>query len=69
MSSTGKALTYSLVSGNTEGTWSLESSTGNLKTGRRLDRETTPSYQLTVRATDDSNNVSLGLTVTLSGYL
>lgn len=62
MSSTNKVLVYTIVSGNGEGSWNLESNTGNLRTSRLLDRETTPNYQLTVRARDDSNNVSIVFT-------
>ncbi|XP_038055209.1 protein dachsous-like [Patiria miniata] len=45
-------LTYSIIDGNIDGLFVLDSITGQLSTTGPLDREVTPQYNLTVRATD-----------------
>jgi len=51
----GSTLTYSIVSGNTGAVFAIAGSTGaiTVATGMSLDHETTPSYSLVIRATDD----------------
>ena len=43
---------YSIVSGNENGTFEMNSKNGILSTIRSLDRETTPKYSLVIRASD-----------------
>ena len=55
---------YSIVAGNTDSDISITSNTGLLRVGRRLDRERTELYQLTIRYVDDV--ASVDATVSLS---
>ena len=50
--SPNSAITYSIQSGNTGGVFGLHTDTGVLSVTRTLDFESTPSYSLTVVATD-----------------
>ena len=53
--SPNSAITYSIQSGNTGGVFSLHTNIGVLSVTRTLDFESTPSYTLTVVATDGGN--------------
>ena len=46
------SLTYTIVSGNNNSMFTLDSSNGQLRVAAQLDRETTDFYNLTVRVTD-----------------
>ncbi|XP_076811022.1 protocadherin-16-like isoform X2 [Clavelina lepadiformis] len=46
-------ITYTITAGNEDADFSLNSTTGALRAIRSLDRETTPTYQLTVMARDN----------------
>ena len=67
----GQTLTYALTAGNTSGAFAINSSTGQLIVANTaaLDFETTPSFALTVQATDNgspvlsaSNTITVNLT-------
>ena len=45
-------LEYSILSGNTDGTFSIDRVTGVVTTAKSLDYETHPSFMLTIKATD-----------------
>ncbi len=51
----GQSLTFAITGGNTNGAFSIEPKTGRLRVNNAtaLDFESTPSFQLSVRATDD----------------
>ena len=49
-------LSYTIVAGNSEGHFTLESSTGILRTSEPLDRESIANYTLEVRVTDGEHN-------------
>ena len=48
----GGPLTYALTAGNTGGAFALDTTSGTLTVAAALDHATTPSYRLTVTATD-----------------
>jgi hypothetical protein len=61
------SVTYSISDGNTEGKFAIGSSTGTITVKNALDYETTPSYTLTVQATDNNGGTataSVAITVT-----
>ena len=60
----GTTLSYSITGGNAAGKFAINSSTGQLTVAGALNFETTPSYALTVRASDGS--LSDDATVTVS---
>src|SRR5690606_17373515 len=49
----GETLTYSITGGNTGGMFSIDPVTGAITTNFELDYETTPTYNLVIRVTDD----------------
>ena len=57
----GDTLSYSIESGNTEGVFAIDSSSGQITVVGTLDRETTPSYSLSVQVTEVSDGGTLGL--------
>jgi Ca2+-binding RTX toxin-like protein len=61
-------VTFSILSGNTDGKFAINAATGaiTLANGAVLDREATPSYTLTVRATDGTNNSDVAVTVNVT---
>ncbi|MFN9911863.1 MAG: cadherin repeat domain-containing protein, partial [Pirellulaceae bacterium] len=63
----GDTITYSIVSGNTNSTFSINSSTGHLTVGNSasLDFETSPTFNLVVRATD-SNGLTTDQSIAIS---
>ena len=61
----GDTLTYSLDSGTDAGSFSINSSSGQIRTAVVLDYETKNSYTVTVTATD-SGNLTDTITVTIS---
>ncbi|MDQ3331664.1 MAG: cadherin domain-containing protein, partial [Planctomycetota bacterium] len=48
----GLPVAYSIVAGNSSGLFAINSTTGVITTTAPLDRESTPSYTLTIRATE-----------------
>ena len=73
---TGDTVTYSITEGNKEGKFAIGGSTGEITVAGTLDYGTTPSYTLTVEASDGTNaaTVTVGITVsrqsvTLSGLV
>ncbi len=58
-------LTYTIESGNGDGKFSIDGSTGAITTAGALDHETTPSYALTVQA-DDGNGGTATATVNVT---
>ena len=61
---TGDTLTYSLK-GTDANSFGIDASTGQILTSAALDRETTPSYEVTVKA-DDGNGGTATIAVTVS---
>ncbi|XP_060602144.1 cadherin-23-like isoform X2 [Ruditapes philippinarum] len=51
-------VTYSITSGNTDGLFAVNPSTGDVTLVGALDRETTQTYTLTIKATDGGTNPS-----------
>ncbi len=52
---------YSIIAGNTGNAFAINASGAlTVATTAAIDRETTPSFTLTVNATDSANNISLG---------
>lgn len=65
----GQSLSYSIVSGNTNGAFAINAATGRITVANSaaLDFETTPGFALTVRVTDNGNPVlSSTATVTVN---
>lgn len=69
----GDVLSYSFISGNTNGAFAMNASTGKITVAKSLNYHTQDSYSLTVRVTDAGGlydqasvviNVTLGTTVT-----
>ena len=61
------SVTYSISDGNTEGKFAIGSSTGTITVNKALDYETTPSYTLTVQATDNNGGTATAsVTVTVT---
>ena len=48
----GDTLSYSIISGNTDDVFAIDSSSGQITVSGSLDHETTPSYSLTVQVSD-----------------
>ena len=48
----GARIEYRILAGNTGDAFTIELTTGRIRTAKRLDRETIPQYRLTVTATD-----------------
>lgn len=66
-SNPGDVLSYSITSGNAAGAFAINAATGEITTATALDYETTPSYSLTVTATDSgglSNTAIVSVAVT-----
>ncbi|MBC6411032.1 MAG: cadherin domain-containing protein [Ekhidna sp.] len=61
-----QTLTYSITSGNENGDFEIDGSTGQITVARSLDHETTSSYTLTVTATDDDADTPLTATATVT---
>ena len=55
---TGDIVSYSIQTGNSSGHFGIQSSTGRITVIRTLDYETTSSYTLTVRASDNRGGTS-----------
>lgn len=64
----GQAITYSITAGNTGGAFAIDSATGALTvaTSAALDFETTPSFTLTVQASDGTLTDTAALTINLN---
>ncbi len=65
----GQTLTYSIQAGDPNGAFAINASTGQITVanGSLLDYETTPSYSLTVRATDNASSPLFGeATITIN---
>ncbi len=64
----GETISYSITAGNGDGIFGINSSTGAITVvnNSKLDYETTPSYSLTVQATDGTNtdNATVSISVT-----
>jgi hypothetical protein len=54
----GNSLTFLITAGNTGDTFSIDKNTGVLTTNASLDRETIPTYNLTVTVTDNGGQSS-----------
>ena len=52
-------LTYSIIEGNANGDFQIDSSTGVIQTAKELDFETVPSYTLTILVSDNGSPLSL----------
>ncbi|WP_194976489.1 cadherin repeat domain-containing protein [Aquiflexum lacus] len=59
-------LTFSITAGNTDATFSLESTSGVLTLAKTLDDKSTSTYFLTVQVTDGSNNAEAIMTVNVT---
>ncbi|NWK55282.1 cadherin domain-containing protein [Verrucomicrobiaceae bacterium N1E253] len=65
----GDTLSYAITSGNTGGTFAIDSITGELTVASAMDYDTVPSYALTVTVSDNGNPIKMGtatITVDLS---
>ncbi len=64
----GQAITYSITAGNTGGAFAIDSATGAITVANTaaLDFETTPSFTLTVTASDGSLSDTAAITVNLN---
>ncbi len=65
----GQSITYSITAGNEDGKFSINSATGSITVAGTLDYEATPSYVLTVQATDNgtsSQNASAAITINIT---
>ena len=64
----GQAITYSITAGNTGGAFAINAATGaiTVATSAALDYETTPSFTLTITASDGTLSDTAALTVTLN---
>ena len=64
----GAALTYSITAGNTGGAFAINAATGaiTVATSAALDYETTPSFTLTVQASDGTLTDTAAITVNLN---
>ena len=62
----GDVLTYSIVSGNEAGHFSLNANTGTLFVASDIDFETTQSYTLTVRVSDGSLTASAAVEISVN---
>ena len=63
----GDTVRYSIAAGNTGSVFAIDASSGAITyTGSGEDRETTPSFTLTVRASDGTNNTDATVTVTVA---
>ena len=62
------SVVFSIVSGNTDGKFVIDAATGaiTLATNAVLDREATPSYTLSVRASDGTTNSDVDVTVNVT---
>ncbi|XP_035240204.1 protocadherin Fat 4 [Anguilla anguilla] len=56
---------YSILSGNVDNAFSVDSDTGVLRTVKILDREKISDYNLTIRATDTENDLNTGTAAVL----
>ena len=56
-------LTFSIIAGNSEGVFSIESTSGEILLTETLDFETTSSYSLTVQAADNESNATAIITI------
>jgi hypothetical protein len=62
-----QTLTYSITAGNTGGVFAIDPATGAITVVGAVDFETTPTYTLTVQATDNGNPVLSGqATITIN---
>lgn len=59
----GDSVSWSIVSGNTNGAFSINSASGEIRVAKRLELnfESNPSYSLTVRATDDNGGIDTAI--------
>ncbi|MEQ1848609.1 MAG: cadherin-like domain-containing protein, partial [Nitrospira sp.] len=64
----GEALTYSITAGNTGGAFAINAATGaiTVATSAALDFETTPSFTLTVQASDGTLTDTAAITINLN---
>ena len=62
----GDAVTYSITAGNDAGSFAVGASTGTITVAGTLNRETTPTYTLTVRASDGSNTSDVDVEITVT---
>ncbi len=61
----GDTLTYSIISGNEDGKFTIDGTTGEITVEGALDRETADTYTLTVEV-DDGNGETATVTVTIA---
>lgn len=59
-------LTFSIIAGNSEGVFSIESTSGEILLSETLDFETTSSYSLTVQAADNESNATAIITINVT---
>ncbi len=64
----GQAITYSITAGNTGGAFAIDGATGaiTVATSAALDFETTPSFTLTVQASDGTLSDTAAITINLN---
>ena len=62
----GDVLTFSIASGNTGNAFAINENTGAITVARKLDFETTPSYTLTISASDGSLSGMANFTVSVT---
>ncbi|KAJ8404732.1 hypothetical protein AAFF_G00335950 [Aldrovandia affinis] len=60
---------YSILRGDLDNTFTIDSDTGILRTVQSLDREKISDYNLTIQATDKENNLNTGTAVVLVAVL
>ncbi len=58
-------LTYTIASGDKDGQFAIGTATGAITVAAALDHETTPTYTLTVEASDGTNDVSVSVEITV----
>ena len=62
----GDSLTYSITAGNPGNAFAIGAQTGAITVAAALDHETTPSYELTVEASDGTNASTVPVTITVT---
>ena len=68
--SSGEAVTYAISDGNTDDVFAIDETSGAITVAGALDRETTPSYTLTVSATDPAGGTAtVSVTITLTDFV
>ena len=62
-------LTFSIIDGNSDDVFSIESTSGEILLSEMLDFETTSSYSLTVQAADNESNATAIITINVTCLL